>query len=251
MLGALALTLPVLWMAPISPLAMERGNVLYGLGHIDDAITHFDRVGRMHPLGSMRVAANERAATVAMVDLVDSIAARAYLTRVIESSASTPETKANAWERLADLAWTSMNDPEEAAAAYQMAYELDMMGPHAARRLMASARARTESGATQRALEAWERVAKRLPKERPHARIAQASLLLSGGDTISALEHYEEALATGSDPTVLQVARLGMATCKERMGQIDEAIADIDAADLPSDVATERQRRLSERTEDL
>lgn len=237
------------WFSPVSPFAMGRADVLYGQGDLEAAARAYGSIGRWQPLARVRVEANLRAATISAVDLDDPSQARTYLERVIATSSAAASVRADAWERLGHLLWHDASDPDAAADAFQMAYELDLVGPEATRRLVLAARARTESGDAKAALDAWERVARRVPSERALARVSQASLQLAGGDLEAALSSYEAAVASTTDPALLQVARLGMATCKERRGLVEAALVDVASADLPADVAAERQRRLEERAE--
>lgn len=239
------------WWAPVSPVAMARADVMYGNGNLLGAEGAYAQIGQWHPLAAIRVDANLRAATIATVDLASPQTARTYLERVIATSSAPQAVRAEAWERLGHLEWNTFQRPDEAASAFQMAYELDMIGEHAARRLVLAARARTEAGRHEPALAAWERVARRVPSQRALARVSQASLRLALGDEAGALQAYEAAIASTTDPALLQVARLGMATCKERMGMVQAALADVSSADLPADVAAERERRLAERAGEL
>ncbi len=244
-----ALTLLAGWFSPVSPFAMGRADVLYGQGDLAGAERTYAGIGRWHPWAPLRVEASLRAATIASVDLGDPTAAREHLRNVIETSSAPDATRADAWERLGHLLWNDADRPDEAADAFQMAYELDLIGPNAPRRLVLSARARTEAGNTKTALASWERVARRVPSERGLARVSQASLQLAAGDLDAALASYEAAVSTTTDPALLQVARLGMATCKERRGLVEAALVDVASAELPANVAAERQRRLEERAE--
>lgn len=238
----------VLWFSPVSPLALGRADVWYGRGAWTEALTHYDRIGRYNPIASVRVDADDRAATVAVLDLHDGALARVFLERLIAEPTAAATRKADAWERIGDLAWNTEHQPGDAAAAYQTAWKLDMLGPHAERRLIATARARTEAGDLVPALQAWERVAEHLPHRRGLARLNQASLQLASGEVEDALYGYVEVGTLTDDPVLLQAAKLGEATCRERLGQLDEALESLDAADLPESVGAERQRRLEERT---
>lgn len=237
----------VAWSSPVSPLALGQADVTYGSGRPFDALQAYDRIGRWNPWASIRLKADERAATIAAVDLDDPSLSRTYLERILAEPTASGAVKANAWERVGHVAWTTENHAEEAAGAFQMSYKLDMMAPEAERRLIAAARARTDAGDIGPALQAWEQVANRIPAQRGLARVNQASLLLAEGEIQDALSAYDQAAAFTDDPTLVQVARMGAATCKERLGQVDAALADLDQADLPAAVATERQRRLEER----
>lgn len=245
--AVVALAATVIWASPVSPLAVSQADVLYGRGRPYDALMAYDHVGRWNPWSKLRLSADERAATIAAVDLNDPGLSRVYLERILGERAASAQAKANAWERVGHVAWTTENHPEEAAGAFQMAYKLDMLAPQAERRLIAEARARNDAGTLAPALAAWERVAQKLPDQVGLARVNQASLLLAHGETRDALTTYEQVAATTTDPTLLQVAKMGAATCKERLGDVAAALADLGDADLPSAVATERQRRLAER----
>jgi tetratricopeptide (TPR) repeat protein len=245
LVGVLAVA--ALWFSPLSPVALERGDVLVGSGEARAAVRHYERVGRWHPLASVRVAADLRAATIAAIDLHDARTAREHLRRVAGAVGVDPVVKAAALEQLGQLAWNRLDDPGEAADALQLAHDLAPVGPDADRRLVLAARARTESGDVKAALKAWDRVARQSPSQRALARVSAASLLLGQGDPGSALSSFEEAVAIATDPDVAQIARLGAATCKERLGDEEGALDDLAAADLPGQVGVERQRRLENR----
>lgn len=235
------------WSSPLSPWAVGQADVLYGSGRPYDALQAYDRIGAWNPWPTVRLTADERAATIAAVDLDDPRLSRTYLERILAEDSASGTVKANAWERVGYVAWTTEQHAEEAAGAFQMAYKLDMMAPEAERRLIAAARARTDAGDLAPALQAWERVAEHIPSARGLARVNQASLLLAEGEVQDALSAYEQAASTTDDATLIQVAKMGAATCKERLGEVDAALEDLDDAHLPSSVATERQRRLEER----
>lgn len=249
--ACLLATVAVLWQSPVSPGAVDHGDVLYGTGQPRQAVAHWNLVGRWHPLRTARVRALQRAATVAAIDLDDRGLARESLRLLLEDEALTGAVKADAWERLGHLEWTSFDDAEAAAAAFDLAWRAAPEDPRAGERLVQAARARTDATPGREALRAWERVATRVPSDKALARLAQGALLLSGGDERAALDAYEEAMALTKDPALQQAARLGAATCKERLGDLEAALADLDAADLPRGVALERGRRLAERTGDL
>jgi tetratricopeptide (TPR) repeat protein len=241
-----ALAVATLWWSPVSPIALERADALAATDP-REAVRHYERVGRWHPLAAVRVTADLRAATLAAVDLHDASTAREHLRRVAEARGVPPADKAAALERLAQLAWGPLDSPGDAADALQLAVELDPDGPDAERRLVLAARARTESGDVGAALKAWDRVARRSAAYKPLARVSAGSLLLGDGDPGSAISAFEEALALTDDPDVVQVALLGAATCKERLGDAQGALDDLTQADLPGRVGLERQRRLEDR----
>ena len=54
--------------------------------------------------------------------------------------------------------------------------------------------------------------------------------------------------ALARDPQLAAVAQLGAAACLERFGALDEALAAVDAADLPDALRSSRDRTLRERT---
>jgi tetratricopeptide (TPR) repeat protein len=239
-----------LWFSPVSPLGLERGDVLVGVGDVEGAALHYARVGRFSPFAAQRHEARLRAAMLWSADAGQPERARDELRALAGDDDVPAPLRALAWERLAMLLGGPLDEPGEAASAWSAAHDAAPEAPAAASRLIEAARARGQSGDHDAAFKLWERVAKKYPQERALALVNQAAVMLGKGRMRSALNSYEEAIelaARRGQESVLQVARLGASTCKERLGAIEAALADAEAADLPEDVLRERSASLEGR----
>lgn len=233
--------------SPMSPLALDAGDLALGQGRYIAALEHYDRVAKNTPFVSIEKAAIERAARVAVVDLQDSVEARLRLRRLARAF---PEEAAQAYERIGDLRRDAEREPALAADAYLLAFEADVHALEAPTRLMKAARARGEADDFSSARVLWNRASTEFPEARVPALLGLAEAQLASGDAQAALSTYEEAEGLTADPTLSSYAALGAAACLERLGNLDGALAELDLADLPEDVFTSRRQALIERQAD-
>ncbi len=240
----------VAWRSPLSPLALDRGDVLVGEGAGELAVEHYDRVARFSPWPGLRRAARLRAATVLTVELADPGGARLRLHELVEDPMVQDEALADAWERLGDVLGRGLQAHADAAAAYRMAYDAAPKERLASRRLTAAARALTAAGQADKAHQLWERLARKFPAERAYARLNQAAVMLASGRVSQALDLYEDALDAEASEDQLQVASLGAATCRERLGHLEAALAELGGEELPEHLETYRAEQLEERAAD-
>lgn len=243
--GALLGIAAVQW-APVSPVALAQADLRYGGGDAEGAVAAYRAIARWHPLRSVRIAAGLRAADVSHTVLGAHDAARADLARLLDVEQVDGPPAAAAWARIGTLAHLAEGPIDEAIAAWRTALSLAPDAPDAAAWQMATARALGEAGRLQAALLAWDRVIDRHPAHADRAHLAQAALLLAADDVMGALEAYRAA-AGSRDPTVRQVARLGAAATRARLGEVEGALADLRAAGLPDDVASARAEALQPR----
>lgn len=251
LLGAIlgALVGALLVFSPVGPWAMAQGEVRFAQGDAAGAMHHWDRVGRWHPLGSVRVQADLRAASVASTVLGDRAAARRYLQRVVRDERPASRVLARAWGRLGTLWAEEVGHPTEALDAWRMALSMAPDAEAASAWRVGIAETLAETGDLQGALLAWDQVIDADRALADRARLHQGALLLAVDDVVGALEAYDLA-ATSLDPAVRQAARLGAASTRARLGEIDDALADLAAAGLPEAVAAARAEALRGRLED-
>lgn len=233
--------------SPVSPLALDAGDLALGHGHPAAALEHYDRVALNTPFATVEKAALERAARVASVDLDNAEEARIRLRRLARAF---PEEAAQAYERIGDLRLHSERRPALAAEAYVRAFDAETDAVEAPDRLMKAARARGEANQMALSRGLWQRVATEFPEARVPALLGLAEAQLAGGDAQAALSTYEEAELLTGDPTLSSYAALGAAACLERLGNLDGALAELDLADLPEDVFVSRRQALMERQAD-
>jgi tetratricopeptide (TPR) repeat protein len=236
----------VLWVSPVSPWAISRGDVLAGEGDLERAITHFERVSRFNPWMDVRSEATTRRASLLRVGRDDPLRARLALRSLAEDASLDIHTRALAWEQLGQVLLDGFDDAEGAAAAFRMAYDTAPKDDRAADRLIAVARARESGRDLDEAHHAWDRVARKFPSRRAVARMNQASLLLGRGRVSQALELYEDAMEADGSAEVLAVAELGAKTCRDRLGRIEAALAERDASDLSDRIEQIRADQLRE-----
>lgn len=234
---------------PVSPLALDGADLLAASGHSELAAEHYERIGAWNPLVEVRSSARLRAARLSLDELQDVSRARRQLEALL-SDRGFGEEAARAWERLGRLQ-EAEGDLAAAAQSYQHAYRSHRVSVQARRRLILAARTRAEAGHRQISSKLWSRLAKRYPEERARSLVGQARLSLLAGDAQEALNLYERAIPHANDPDLRRVARLGAATCLERLGDLDEALAEIDGAFLPDTVAERRRQGMQSRRAEL
>ena len=232
------LVVAFLWYHPASPIALWRGDVALGNGHPHTAIVAYDAVGHGHPSPAVRAEALRRAALVWAVELGRPDEARLRYEWLLPLPMDNDE-RAELLDRLGQLL-VDEGRYSDAAQRLREAHDLDPSALEAGDRLVRSARAAAMAGDYPAAERIWRRLEKRHPVLAARARLGRANLRLQRGDAVGALSLYEEAVDSAFDPDVVAVARLGIATCLERLGDLHSALAELDAADLPNDIAEQR-----------
>jgi len=234
----------VLWASPASPTALSRGDALLGKGDPSAAARVYDAVALHSPWRSARTEALYRGAVVYARDLGDTETARTRLHILVEQGDS--GRAAAAWEEIGHLRLDE-DQPRAAARAFRNAWEVAPDDSRAGQRLALAARARTDAGDLQSADRLWVEVGGVDVSLRGQALLSRAEIHLADGDAEAALGLYEEATRTLHDWDQLTVARLGMVTCLERLGDLEGALATIDGVDLPPDVIEARRAGLRAR----
>lgn len=235
---------------PVSPLALDGADLLRHVASPADATEQYAAIGRYHWNGVIRDQARLRGARLAVDDLADPRLARDLLEDLLSEVSRGPEA-AEAWERLGRLQRDTFGDTAEGARAFQMAFRADRLAPEARERLILAARTHAEAGHHKLADRLWQRLSDRYPDEQARSLIGRAELVLARGHAQDALALYERAIPHASSPAVRQAARLGAATCLERLGNLDEALAEIDGAYLPGSSHERRRQGMESRRAEL
>lgn len=238
-----SLVVAAAWFAPVSPLALSRADVALGQGQPAVALARYDAVARWSPWQSQREEALWRAAHVASTDLDDSLGARTRLRALVRSYPASTHA-AEAWELLGHLLVGTEASPGDAAFAFSHAHRTAPEHERADERLIRAARAFALAGQHDRALRHYRALAAGYPQHRALSLIGQAQVALADNDVQAALGLYEDAIPHANDATVRTMARLGASACLERLGDLDEAIAALDSADVPSAAVQPRREGL-------
>jgi tetratricopeptide (TPR) repeat protein len=225
-------------------LALERGQVLLGQGHVEAAAQHFDEVAARSPWAGIRRRALKRSAALWALELDDPSAAKVRWTSLVETPGLATDEVAHAWSQIGHLELTAFDAPLVAAEAFEAAFSVDRDGPHAANYLADAAQALERAGEYDRAHQMWDTSVRRFSEQRSTARTRQASILLSKGRVGQALELYEDAIASASNDLELDAARRGAAACKERQSRVEAALAEIEAEELDDALLELREAHL-------
>jgi tetratricopeptide (TPR) repeat protein len=232
--------------APVSPVALSRADAARVAGDPEGAVAAYDAIARLHPVADVRRRALRRAAGVLAGELARPGDARVRLERLARTGLPPSELGAVRDEIGAFLGVEGQL--HEASRAYRLAYEADPNAEEAGDRLLAAARAAADAGDLAAAEPIWAQAARAMPERAARVALDRADALLAAGDAQSALTAYRAAVALARDPQLAAVAQLGAAACLERFGALDEALAALDAADLPDALRSSRDRMLRERT---
>jgi len=242
---ALAGLTALLWVSPASPAALGRADAMLGRGELPDAAQAYDAIAMDSPWARTRQEALYRGALVYALDLGDTDTARRRLHRLVELG--DPVRAADGWEQIGHLRLGEQH-PRAAGRAFHSAWEVAPDAPRAADRLAWAARARGEAGDTKVADRLWQDLAAGYPDHRGAALLGRAEIALGDGNPEAALSLYEDASSSLSDNDLLPVAHLGISACLERLGDLDGALAAIEAGDLPADVFASRRQSLRTRS---
>jgi tetratricopeptide (TPR) repeat protein len=220
-----------------SPLALSWADLPMSKGQDELAIKRYEIIIRSNPL--LRKAALRRSARVWAVSFRQPAEARSQLARLIELE-SDLKVVASLWHEMGvlyqrDGLW------HDAAQSYALAYRMRPVDPEASMRCVRAARAYQDAGEVALARQLWVEVANQWPEKEGISSLARGELLLAEGDAQGALGRYEEAVQLATNRHERAVAKLGVATCLERLGDLEQAIAAIDTSDLPAPV---RERRV-------
>jgi tetratricopeptide (TPR) repeat protein len=228
--------------SPLSPAALGPADAALGRGNPALAAARYDRIAAVHPLRSYRDEALYRAARVWSVDLDDPDQALERLHRLSRSVRTRdPERAAAVEAQIGHLQLSAKQDPVRAARAFDRAVSTAPLAAEAVAWRVAAARAWREAGELEAAERRWSVIESTHPERVGEAALALAELALTRGDAQAALGLYERAAHRLTDEVERGVAQLGIATCYERLGDLDEALAALDDADLPDPV---RERRV-------
>lgn len=237
-IAGLALVLAALWVVPGSPVTLWRADAAVGTASTATALALYDDVAEYGWTVSHRRLALQRGASLLATQLARPVQARQRLERslTLMDSAS---ARARMHEQIG-LLWSVTRDHELAARSLVAAVEAAPASPHAPERLTLAARAATEAQRHDLAAALWSRLSEQYATHQSVAGLALGRLALSANEPERALRHFDDAVAFARSSDQRAAAKLGVATSLERLGNLDEAIAELDSVDLPGGVRGSR-----------
>ncbi|MBN2801377.1 MAG: hypothetical protein JXX28_19705 [Deltaproteobacteria bacterium] len=236
-----SLVAALLWLSPHSPIALDRADSAVLAGRVEEAASRYDEVARVGLTAGMRREALRRGALLYGLELGQAGEAIARLERLI------PLVKGPA-ERaeLRDLQARLYQDQGRYTLAARQ-WTLAWAEQAEAARLVAAAGAWERAGDDGRAWDTWIWVGAVCPERVAESTLGRAHLTLAAGQVQDALALYERAERQARDGDLRSVARLGAVTCLERLGDLDEAIAGLDQAEIPDEALDARLERIYRR----
>ncbi|MEZ4317346.1 MAG: tetratricopeptide repeat protein [Myxococcota bacterium] len=231
-----------LLVTPASPFALGRADAMLGRGMPLEAVDRYEAIGASSPITPLRREAFRRAARVYELELDQPAEARRVLGQLLALGVG-PEEQAEVREQLAEL-YLSERDDESAAQQYRLAYDADRTKPELLVRAAEIRASRSEFG---RARNLWNLLIQEHPGEwSARANLGLGEIALAQNRPQQAIRSFEDA-ALSDQVHYDKAARLGLAACYERLGELDGAMAELDLADLPVDVHLRRKSALLER----
>lgn len=235
-----------MWAFPGSPFALYRADVMLGTGNPTMAVKVYDAIASTNPLASVRGEALERAAVALSVELGEPGEARARLEQRLLMRMP-DEARATLLDRIGELLVQEGEDLD-AARRLREAHDIAPNLRLAPGRLERAARAAAAGGNLELADRLLRRLGQTHPEQFSRSELAVANIALSQGDVQSALVAFQNASSHAFDADVAAVAYLGSATCNERLGNLEQALADLALADLPREVYESRAGQIRART---
>ena len=234
--------------SPVSPWALHRADARMATGGVIEAVSAYEQVARRSMWPGHRREATWRAASLANDGQVDPQEARRLYRTFLKSWPDDPRIS-QARVALARIEWQDFRQPDRAARQYTWAVLASPAAPEASDWLQRAGDAWLAAGRTDQARSAWRRVIADYPTGVLGARLAMARLALFEGDPDRAFEHFQEVAVAQARGTEATLARLGMSLCREQLGDLDAALAELDvvADELPYEVLQQRRERLIER----
>lgn len=246
LITGLALALSALiWGSPLSPLGLWHGDMLVASGRPEAAVAAYDAVATINPLLSLRVDALERSANTLAMDLGDVRGARARLERLLSVTKGRP-AQAALLDRIGTLL-EAEGAEAEAVVRLRESHDLFPQAPEAADRLARAASIASRIGDLEQADRLWKRLGKKHPERAALAELGRGDAALRQGRIQEALGAYVRASNHTFDPDLAAAAKFGSSICLERLGDLEEALADLDEAELPSNVFEQRANQMRDR----
>ncbi len=237
-----------LWVSPMSPAAMSRADAALGQGNPEVAVQRYEWIAAVNPARADREEALYRAGMVLVTDLRRPVEARSKFSEMLRRNPNHPR-RAEVLEQIGSLLMAEPGRAADAADALEGSVEAAPQDVRVPGRLMLAATARAESGDREAADRVWQRLQREYPEQAQRALLARADMWLAADLPERAVSLYERVAKESQDPSELAVARLGVATCLERLGDLEGALAEFDGGldGVPEGVVERRAEGLRAR----
>ena len=216
-------------------MALHLADAEVGIGEFDSVFTRYERIASYHWSSQTRADAIKRATQLHQIEGDSEV----ELERLL-GLASTPSDQAQVQAALGQY-FLRHDEFVKAAEWLETSQKTAPHNPDAGKRLLAAARSREKSQHSAKAEKLYLRLGKKYRSYQAQADIGLAELLLSDGKARAAKKYFDRAARRATTDDLVALAQFGVATCLERMGNLDQALAEMDELDLPSRVLDERR----------
>ena len=223
---------------------------MHGVGCMESAVSAYDAVAEHSLLVSQQRAALKRSALLHDVALKDSVGALTRWSRLAKMSVD-DASRAHAWSRVGELYARSGESASRSAIAFEKAAAVSQQDEDAVNHWMAASEQWLLASNSRKASKIWMQIAEDYSSHRTEAYVALGQWHLSQGRSEQAFTWFERSVETAVTDDQRGLAKIGVAICLERLGNLDEAIAELDEADFPEDVRHVRRRKMMERSDQL
>lgn len=242
--GMTGLIAAALFVAPASPLVIQRADTALGNGYPATAAATLMAVGQTSPSVTIQRQALERASQIHALELNQPGQARRALKLRLALGAS-PRQEARIRARMAELLLQE-REVDQAADQFKRAW---LANPERPALLARAAELQASIGNTGKARRLYRELLQADPAWADRANLGLGEVALHEGKPSAALRPFQKAIRAGT-PEVAAAARLGLAACYERLGELEGALAQLDQADLPENVRKRREQALLKRADE-
>ena len=235
---------------PFSPGSMLFGHFLHGLGQTSAAVSMYDQIAERGCFKSQRLSALQRSAVLMAVELGESTESRKRW-ELLARRSDDAAVKAEAWRQVGQSLGREGLHPNLAAQAFERSASLFAGPEQAAEQWMAAGEEWMAAAEPVRAMQIWLRVTKEYSHHASQAFVALGQMSLRQNQAEQALSWFDNAVDHAKNEDQRGLAKMGVSISLERLGNLDEAIAELVAADMPEDVRDVRRRKMKERSDQL
>lgn len=248
--GAVLLSLAVLHQSG-SPLQLVRADHFLVQGEVDRALEIYRTEVEQGWTSTQRRLAHERVASVLSLEKNKEKEAAEAWEALAKNTVVGDENRSRYWANAATHYVISGTELERAAMAFTRAAKNSRSEEDAAQLALLAGHQWLRSGSSDAAERAWVRVSHQYPEYRSEALVSLGKLNLGLGQTEEALSWFEDSVDAAKTEAQRLNGKMGVQISLERLGNLDEAIAELNETGLSEALRDVRTQKILERGEKL
>jgi len=236
---------------PGSPLQLSRADHFLIQGNVDRALELYQQEVEAGWTTYQRRVAHERMASVLSLEKNKERAAAEEWESLAQLTTSDGSNPARYWTNAATHYVIDGTVPERAARAFTMAAKSSASEEESASLALLAGQQWVRSGSTDEAERVWVHISNQYPSHRSDALSSLGKLSLGLGHTEEALTWFEDAVDAARNEAQRLNGKMGVQMSLERLGNLDEAIAELNETGLSEALRDVRTQKMLERGEKL